>query len=441
MSPSTVLFADARARTFLDSYAIKARQLFEQGGFESAIRPGDIVAVKVHMGEAYNVGYLRPAIVRAMVDKIKELGGRPFVTDTTTMPYHAWISRTLAIDYLETAAHNGFDHGTMGCPIVIADGWLGTDDVIVDLQGRGSYLNKQFIARAIADADALVSLAHFKGHPAGGFGGAIKNIGVGGASKRGKMNLHGGLAGDKPIFHEGRCPGRSCAWWETCEQCCPEGAIRVEDNGVVVDLTQCVYCFACANLCVNLAGHRAFERFDYLPALGRRIADSALACTMTKDPGKMVFINFAMDITPICDCYGWTDAPLVNDIGVLASWDPVALDAACIDLMNAAPGLLGSAAEDAGALEPGSKKLDLIRGKDVAVQIYGGVENGLGAQDYELQPFVPERTKEYMQKMYPVVAADKLKPMYRRQHPLHGLDTASFGRPTEGVENPAFPRK
>jgi uncharacterized protein len=138
------------------------------------------------MGESYNVGYLRPIIVQTFVDALKEKGYKPFVADTTTMPYHPWISRTLGVDHLETANRNGFNHASMGCPIVIAYGGLGTDDVIVDLNGRGNYLNKQFVARAIADADALLSVAHFKGHPSGGYGAAIKNIGVGCASKRGK---------------------------------------------------------------------------------------------------------------------------------------------------------------------------------------------------------------------------------------------------------------
>ena len=112
----------------------------------------------------------------------------------------------------------------------------------------------------------------------------MKNIGVGGASKRGKMNLHGALAGDKPVVDAKLCPGRKCEWWQTCEDCCPEGAIKVTEKGLEIDLEACVYCFACANLCVNMAGINAIKRFDYLPALGRRIADSALAAMMTKEP-------------------------------------------------------------------------------------------------------------------------------------------------------------
>src|SRR4030042_4510574 len=130
-----------------------------------------------------------------------------------------------------------------------------------------------------------------------------------------------------------------------------------------------------------MAGVNGIQRFDYLPALGRRIADSALATMMTKEPGRVFFINYAMDITPACDCYGWTDTPFVNSIGVLASLDPVAVDKACIDLMNEAPGLINSEAEEFNVLAPGSKKLNVIKGKDIEVQVYGGEGHGLGGTD------------------------------------------------------------
>jgi uncharacterized protein len=440
MGKSIIWFMDARARRFLESTAIKGRQILEYSGWLDNLKSGDIVAIKTHMGEAYNVGYLRPVIIRTLVDLLKERGCRPFVTDTTTMPYHPWISRALAIDYLETANNNGFNQASMGCPVVIADGWVGTDDVIVGLKGRGNYLKKQFVSRAIADADALLSVAHFKGHPAGGYGASLKNIGVGGASKRGKMNLHGALAGDKPIVDAKLCPGRQCEWWQTCEDCCPEGAIKVTDQ-LKVDLEACVYCFSCANLCVNMAGKNAIRRFDYLPALGRRIADSALATMLTKEEGKAFFLNYAIDITPCCDCYGWTDTPFVNGIGVLGSLDPVAVDKACIDLMNEAPGLINSEAEDCGALERGAKKLNIIKGKDIEAQIYGGVDNGLGSADYELKKVPLDRSRANIAKYYPEVRAKKLKTMYAHNHPLKGLNTASFGRDTDGATDPQRPKK
>ena len=301
MDKAKIWFMDARAKRFLESLAIKGRQILEHSGWLDSLKPGDIVAVKTHMGEAYNVGYLRPIIVRTLVEALKERGLKPFVTDTTTMPYHPWISRTLAIDHLETANTNGFNQGSMGCPVVVADGWLGTDDVIVDLNGRGTYLNKQFVSRAIADADALLSVAHFKGHPAGGYGGALKNIGVGCASKRGKMNLHGALAGDKPVINADLCPGRECEWWQTCEDCCPEGAIQVTDRGLEIDLDACVYCFACANLCINMAGVGAIQRFDHLPALlvsWRNLSDDrAVETQPTEAPTVLPSPGSAAEVT------------------------------------------------------------------------------------------------------------------------------------------------
>ena len=441
MSIQKIWFMNARARRFLESTAIKAHKILEYSGWLDGLHQGDIVAVKTHMGEAYNVGYLRPVIISTLVELLKKRGLRPFVTDTTTMPYHPWISRTLAMDHLETANRNGFNQGSVGCPIVIADGWLGTDDVIVDLKGRGNYLKKQFVARAIADADALLSVAHFKGHPAGGYGGSLKNIGVGGVSKRGKMNLHGALAGDKPVIDAKLCPGRHCEWWQVCEDCCPEGSVKVTEEGLTVDLESCVYCFACANLCVNMAGIKAIQRFDHLPTLGRRIADSALAAMMTKDPGKAFFMNFAMDISPSCDCYGWTDTPIVNGLGILASYDPVAVDKACIDMMNDAPGLLNSEAEEFGALACGAKKLNLIKGKDIEAQVQGGVANGLGSDEYTIEEVPLDRSQAAIKTFYPEVPARKLKRMYSMNHPLHDLDTASFGRQTDQMKDPRCPKK
>ena len=176
--------------------------------------------------------------------------------------------------------------------------------------------------------------------------------------------------------------------------------------------------------------------------LGRRIADSALATMMTKEGGRAFFINYAMDITPACDCYGWTDTPVVNDIGVLASLDPVAVDKACIDLMNEAPGLINSEAEEFNALAPGSKKLNLIKGKDIEQQVYGGAENSLGSAHYVIEKVPLDRSQEAIARFYPDgVRAKRLKPMYQENHPLSGLETTSFGKPTEGVTHPRYPKK
>ena len=152
-------------------------------------------------------------------------------------------------------------------------------------------------------------------------------------------------------------------------------------------------------------------------------------------------MNYAVDVTPCCDCYGWTDTPFVNGLGILASLDPVAVDKACIDLMNQAPGLINSEAEDYGALAPGSKKLNIIKDKDIEAQIYGGLENGLGTTDYVIEQVALDRSQAAIARFYPEVRAKKLKSMYAKNHPLSHLDTASFGRTTEGVKNPKHPKK
>jgi hypothetical protein len=162
---------------------------------------------------------------------------------------------------------------------------------------------------------------------------------------------------------------------------------------------------------------------------------------LTKEEGKSFFLNFAIDISPNCDCYGWTDTPIVNGLGILASFDPVAVDKACIDMMNAAPGLLNSEAEEFGALATGAKKLNLIKGKDVEVQVYGGAANGLGSAQYEIEAVSVDRSQAAIDALYSGVRAKKLKTMYANNHPLKGLDTASFGRPTEGVTDPRHPKK
>jgi hypothetical protein len=163
---------------------------------------------------------------------------------------------------------------------------------------------------------------------------------------------------------------------------------------------------------------------------------------MTKEEGKAFFLNFAMDISPNCDCYGWSDTPIVNGLGILASYDPVAVDKACIDMMNAAPGLLNSEAEEFGALATGAKKLHLIKGKDIEAQIQGGVTNGIGSAEYEIEAVSVDRSRVAIDAIYPNgVRAKKLKTMYANNHPLKGLDTASFGRPTEGAADPRHPKK
>ncbi|HMK64859.1 MAG TPA: DUF362 domain-containing protein [Thermodesulfobacteriota bacterium] len=201
---SKVYFMDDRSSSIETSLVAKMLTLFDAAGFGEMIQPGSVTAIKLHMGEFNNTAYLRPVYVRALVEKVKSLGGNPMVVDTTTLPYWPFTSRSTALDYLNTVARNGFTQSALGCPIVIADGYIGTDDVRIDLP-EGFILKEQYIGTGIALADCMIALTHFKGHPMGTYGGALKNIGVGCASKRVSSTFTWG-----DIQGTGSTPGTGC---------------------------------------------------------------------------------------------------------------------------------------------------------------------------------------------------------------------------------------
>ena len=245
---SKVYFMDDRAMAPEESLVAKMLTVAEAAGFDEIIEPGKTVAIKLHMGEYNNTAYLRPSYVRALVDKVKALGGEPVVMDTTTLPYLPFPSRATAADYLKTVERNGFNSGTVGCPIVVADGFVGTDDVRLDLP-EGFVLKEQYVATGFALADAMIVLSHFKGHPLGTFGGSIKNMGVGCASKRGKLNLH--LGGHPKYglkarpFNPHMCRGKECERWMLCQTCCPRYCFTVTEHSIEWNRDKCVGCFAC----------------------------------------------------------------------------------------------------------------------------------------------------------------------------------------------------
>ncbi|HUY00263.1 MAG TPA: DUF362 domain-containing protein [Candidatus Deferrimicrobium sp.] len=412
--PAKVYFMHARSMNLETSMAAKAIWLFEQGGFEDIIEKGDSVAVKLHMGEYFNTAYLRPVLVRVIVDKVKALGGKPFVTDTTTLPYHEYINRVTAKDYLYTAAMNGFAPQTMGCPIVIADGSVGTDDVRIDLP-EGFVLQEQYIAREVADADAMIVLTHFKGHPIATIGGSIKNIGVGCASKRGKYNLH--LGGhptyglQNSIFRPKFCKGLKCKKAIYCANACPESAITLTEDSIEWNRALCKGC-TCHMLKTLQCGVFTIPE-GYFEVTCAAIADSALAFMKTKERGKVGFINFAIDITPWCDCVPFNDTPMVPNLGVCASFDPVAIDSMCLDMVKEVAAIPNSQADEYGVGKAGDEKFQTgssLMGVSAEIQLKVGSKIGLGTRSYEkiiIEPGDPEHFKpreiplgSYMKKYY-----------------------------------------
>ena len=224
MGKSQVHWMDAHSESTETSLVAKMLTVFDSAGLDKMIKPNDMVAIKIHCGEWNNTAYLRPVYARALADRIKELGGRPFVCDTTTSTYSPWGSRSSELDIMLTAERNGYTSATLGCPFICADGFIGTSDFRVDLP-EGYLLKEAYVAQAIAAADAVIALTHFKGHSMGVIGGALKNLGIGAQSKRGKLNVHMGGhpnygLGSAGAFHPEKFLGKAATPdWEILEDC------------------------------------------------------------------------------------------------------------------------------------------------------------------------------------------------------------------------------
>ena len=404
-----VYFMNDRAASIQTSMVAKMLTLFDKAEFGNMIAPYDVVAIKLHMGEYNNTAYIRPVYVRALVDKVKSLGGNPMVVDTTTLPYSPFASRSTALDYLNTVARNGFTHAALGCPIVIADGYIGTDDVRIDLP-EGFILKEQYIGTGIALADSMIALSHFKGHPMGTYGGALKNIGVGCASKRGKLNLHLGGHPRYGVCNRAwmpqRCEKENCPYYPVCLYICPSGAIVHTEKSVEFRRENCIGCMSCFGLAaVCGVGGMADEWFD---ATAAAIADSALAAVKAVGKGKVAFINLALDIVPWCDCVNFSDRPIVPNLGVFASWDPVALDSACLQKVKESAGMPDSAATAKGVMAPGLNKFSAcgsFMGVSEEIQPNVGQKIGLGTRQFELEEVPPaEDPSPYLFTMLPTGA-------------------------------------
>jgi uncharacterized protein len=385
---SKVYFMNDRSTSIQTSLVAKMLTLFDTAGFGDLVKPGEVTAIKLHMGEFNNTAYLRPVYVSALVEKIKSLGGTPMVVDTTTLPYWPFTSRSTALDYLNTVARNGFTQAALGCPIIIADGYIGTDDVRIDLP-EGFILKEQYIATGIALADSMIALTHFKGHPMGTFGGALKNMGVGCASKRGKFNLHMGghpkYGLNKRHWMPERCMKQECPQYEMCVHLCPAGAIEHTEQTVLFHRDKCLGCLACVGV-VTMCGV-AFLTEDFFDATAAAITDSALAAAKAVGKGKVGYLNMALDISPWCDCVNFSDRPIVPNLGLFASWDPVAIDSACLQKAKESAGMPDSIAMAKGVMDPGLNKFTAcgsFLGVSEEIQPNVGQKIGLGERSFEL---------------------------------------------------------
>lgn len=327
------------------------------------------VALKIHVGEEGNIAYIRPNYVARLVQLIKSLGGKPFLTDCNTL-YSG--RRNNAIDHLQTATEHGFNPLSAGCHMIIGDGLKGTDDRAIDINGK--YCKKPLIGAAIADSDIIISLNHFKGHEMAGFGGAMKNLGMGCGSIRGKMEMH---ASCTPTIDKTVC--RSCG---ICIKSCEHKAAHWgSDKKAEIDASKCVGCGQCIAVCPFNAAQSS--SWGDAKTINYRIDDYTKA--VLKDKPNF-HINFLIAVSPECDCWGHNDAPIVPDLGIMASFDPVALDKASADMVNAAPALPNCCLTDHfnhddcchkekfGLMHPDTDWLEGLRYAE---------EIGLGRLDYE----------------------------------------------------------
>ena len=314
MEQAKVYYTDLRAKLGTNLLQ-KLEKLIRTAGIGDIDMEKKLVAIKIHFGEPGNLSYLRPNYAKVVADVVKSLGGVPFLTDCNTL-YPG--RRKNALEHIDAAYENGFSPFSTGCHVIIADGLRGNDDVEVPVQG-GEYVQAAKIGRAIMDADVFLSLSHFKGHEVAGFGGAIKNIGMGCGSRRGKMEQHND---GKPKVRAKRCVGcRQCA-----KQCAQDAISYGEDKKAVIDPDKCVGCGRCIGAC-NFDAIRT--RDDIANALlNRKMAEYAKAVV---DGRPHFHISLVIDVSPYCDCHGENDLPILPDVGMFASFDPVALDQACVD--------------------------------------------------------------------------------------------------------------
>ena len=366
MEKSKVFFTDFRTPMYGETIPNKFKRLIKTAGIGQIDFDGKFVAIKTHFGELGNISFLRPNYAKALADVIKELGGRPFLTDCNTL-YPGF--RKNALDHLECAWENGFTPMTVGCPVIIGDGLKGTDDIEVPVEG-GEYIKSAKIGRAVMDADIIISLSHFKLHEEAGIGGALKNIGMGCGSRAGKMEMH---FGGKPMVMQESCIG--CG---QCAKICAHDAPEFTNHKAKINIDKCVGCGRCIGVCPM----DAIEPID-------KNANDVLNCkiaeyTKAVVQGRPAFhISLVKDVSPYCDCHSENDVPIIPDVGMFASFDPIALDMACADALNAQRpeknSLLGTAPEQ---LEDHVKTVHPTT--NWRSMLAHGKKIGLGTDEYEI---------------------------------------------------------
>lgn len=344
----------------------KLERLMKTAGIGNIDFSNKFVAIKIHFGEPGNLAYLRPNYAAVVVKVIKELGGKPFLTDCNTLYVGG---RKNALDHLDAAYQNGFSPFSTDCYVIIADGLKGTDEELVLVEG-GEYVKEAKIGQAIMDADAIITLNHFKGHELTGFGGALKNIGMGCGSRAGKMEMH---SAGKPFVQQDKCIG--CG---RCIKMCAHGAPSITEKKASINHDKCVGCGRCIGACpVDAVRDAGDESND---VLNKKIAEYSKAVL---DGRPNFHINLVVDVSPNCDCHAENDIPIVPDVGMFASFDPVALDLACADAVNKQPVIANSQLDHMPHVH-GDHFCDSAPTTNWKVCVEHAEKIGIGTTEYEL---------------------------------------------------------
>ena len=370
MGVSKVYFTDMRTKNG-DNLLQKLQRLIKTAGIGNIDFENKYTAIKMHFGEPGNLAFLRPNYAKAVADVVKELGGKPFLTDCNTLYVGG---RKNALDHLDSANLNGFNPMTTGCQVLIADGLKGTDEALGPVEG-GTYVKEAKIGQAVMDADIFISLSHFKGHEAAGFGGALKNIGMGCGSRAGKMEMH---SAGKPHVDQDLCVG--C---KACAKICAHDAPQFENKKAHIDHDKCVGCGRCIGVCPKDAVLAASDESNDI--MNCKIAEYTKAVI---DGRPNFHISLVVDVSPYCDCHAENDAAIVPNVGMFASFDPVALDMACVDAVNAQPVLSNSQLDDCGEKVRASHHHDhftsIFPDTNWKSAVEHGAKIGIGNLEYEL---------------------------------------------------------